>query len=164
MNSSAKIASAIDRPGSDPVVQPAKRTCAEIVLHMAGVRITRQRVALARLLFERHRHITAEELYIEATNGGVQLSLATVYNTLRQFRDAGLVRELALEGTKTYFDTNTSRHHHFYIEDEHKIIDVPEGAVALRRIPNAPNGMSITRVDVIVRVRSRSAVPAPVDR
>lgn len=164
MNSPVNMPGTPARAEIDSVIQPAKRTCAEVVLHMAGVRPTRQRVALAGLLFKQHRHITAEELYIEATSTGTRLSLATVYNTLRHFRDAGLVRELALEGTKTYFDTNTSHHHHFYIEDEHRIIDVPEGSVALRRMPEAPNGMSITGVEVIVRVRSRSALTAPVER
>jgi len=158
MNSSAETLATRSAISED--MEPAKRTCAEIVLHMAGVRVTRQRVALANLLFERHRHITAEELYAEATTAGADISLATVYNTLRHFRDAGLVRELALEGTKTYFDTNTSLHHHFYIEDERRLIDVPEGDVALHRIPDAPDGMSITSVEVIVRVRSRPALPA----
>jgi Fur family iron response transcriptional regulator len=164
MNSLANSPGAIGQQDIHQAVQPAKRTCAEIVLHMAGLRTTRQRVALAQLLFAQHRHVTAEELFVEATNAGARLSLATVYNTLRHFRDAGLVRELALEGAKTYFDTNTSRHHHFYIEDEHTIIDIPEGAVALRRIPDAPDGMSITGVEVIVRVRMRSALPPPCER
>lgn len=96
----------------------------------AGLRPTRQRVALAELLFAKgDRHLSAEELHEEALGAGVPISLATVYNALHQFTDAGLLRILAVEGSKTYFDTNTSDHHHFYIEGENRIFDIESNSV-----------------------------------
>ena len=96
----------------------------------AGLRPTRQRVALAELLFAKgDRHLSAEELHEEALAAGVPVSLATVYNTLHQFTEAGLLRILAVEGSKTYFDTNTSDHHHFFIEGENRVFDIDDGPV-----------------------------------
>jgi Fur family iron response transcriptional regulator len=123
-------------------------------LRAAGLRPTRQRVALAELLFAQgNRHVSAEVLHDEAMVAEVPVSLATVYNTLHQFTDAGLLREVVLDGSKTYFDTNVSDHHHFFLEDDNLMFDVPEDALALDRLPTPPPGTEISRVDVVIRLR-----------
>ncbi|MBO6900614.1 MAG: transcriptional repressor [Rhizobiaceae bacterium] len=122
----------------------------------AGLRPTRQRIALAELLFDKgDRHLSAEELHEEAQAAGVAVSLATVYNALHQFTDAGLLRILAVEGARTYFDTNTSDHHHFFVEEENRLVDIDSGTVALHNLPEPPEGMEIANVDVIVRLRRK---------
>ena len=122
----------------------------------AGLRPTRQRVALAGLLFAKgDRHLSAEELHEEAQTAGVPVSLATVYNTLHQFTEAGMLRILAVEGAKTYFDTNTSDHHHFYIEGDNMVIDIPTGPVTVNNLPEPPEGMEIANVDIVVRLRPK---------
>lgn len=122
----------------------------------AGLRPTRQRIALADLLFAKgDRHLAAEELHEEALVAGVAVSLATVYNTLHQFTEAGLLRILAVEGSKTYFDTNTSDHHHFFIEGENRVMDIDHGSVSVHNLPPAPPGMEIVNVDIIVRIRPK---------
>lgn len=123
-------------------------------LRVAGLRPTRQRVALGRLLFGgADRHVTAESLHLEAAKAGAELSLATVYNTLHQFTAAGLLRQVVVDGAKTYFDTNTGDHHHFYAEDRAMLIDIPGDAVAIDGLPKAPAGMEIERVEVVVRLK-----------
>lgn len=120
----------------------------------AGLRPTRQRLALASLLFAKgDRHLSAEELHEEAIAAGVPVSLATVYNALHQFTDAGLLRILAIEGAKTYFDTNTSDHHHFLIEGDNTVFDIESGPVRVEGLPEPPEGMEIVNVDVVVRLR-----------
>jgi Fur family iron response transcriptional regulator len=115
----------------------------------AGLRPTRQRIALADLLFAKgDRHLSAEELHEEAI-------AATVYNALHQFTQAGLLRILAVEGSKTYFDTNTSDHHHFYIEGENRIFDIAGGPVTVSNLPEPPEGMEIANVDIVVRLRPK---------
>jgi Fur family iron response transcriptional regulator len=126
------------------------------MLRDAGLRPTRQRLALAELLFATgNRHISAELLHEEAVAVDVPVSLATVYNTLHQFTEAGLLREVAVEGTKTYFDTNTDDHHHFFIEGENCLVDIPGEGVSLSARPKAPEGMEVVRVEVVVRVRPK---------
>ena len=126
-------------------------------LKIHGLRPTRQRIALGNLLFSKgDRHLTAEDLYEEALRASIPVSLATVYNTLNQFKDAGLLREVAIEGSKTYFDTNTSSHHHFYVEDEHRLFDIPDCALKVSNIPAPPQGMEIDRIDVVVRLKPRN--------
>jgi Fur family transcriptional regulator, iron response regulator len=123
-------------------------------LRKAGLRPTRQRVALGWLLFGRgDRHVTAEGLYEEASTARVAISLATVYNTLHQFTEAKLLREIAVDGSKTFFDTNTNDHHHFLVEETNALYDIPGAAIEVARVPEAPPGMEVARVDVIVRVR-----------
>ena len=123
-------------------------------LRRSGLRPTRQRVALGWLLFAKgDRHITAERLYEEATGARVAISLATVYNTLHQFTEAGLLREIAVDGSKTYFDTNLSNHHHFLIEESNTLVDIPGSHISVGPVPAAPDGMEVARVDVIVRLR-----------
>jgi Fur family iron response transcriptional regulator len=122
-------------------------------LHKAGLRPTRQRMSLAELLFGRgNRHLSAENLHEEAMVHRVPVSLATVYNTLHQFTEAGLLREVAVDGSKTYFDTNTSDHHHFFVEDDNEVIDIPVG-VDVSRLPEPPPGYAISRIDVVVRLK-----------
>lgn len=122
-------------------------------LRAVGLRPTRQRLALAKLLFENgDRHITAEQLHTEALSNNVRVSLATVYNTLHQFTDAGLLREIVVDAGRSYFDTNVSDHHHFFFETSGKLEDIPGEMVMVTKVPQAPMGTSISRVDVIVRV------------
>lgn len=126
------------------------------MLRGAGLRPTRQRVALGDLLFARgHRHISAEGLHEEAITARVPVSLATVYNTLHQFTEVGLLREIAVDGTKTYFDTNIDDHHHFFDETTGDVSDIPGDRLSMSRLPEAPAGMEIARVDVVVRIRPR---------
>jgi len=130
-------------------------------LRGAGLRPTRQRVALGWLLFAKgDRHITAEMLFEEATGSRVRISLATVYNTLHQFTEAGLLREIAVEGPKTYFDTKTSDHHHFLIEESNQLFDFPTTSLEVVRLPEIPEGMEVVRIDVVVRLRKKYAARA----
>ncbi len=130
----------------------------ETRVRAAGLRPTRQRIALAELLFAKgDRHLSAEELHEEALNAGVAVSLATVYNTLHQFTEAGLLRILALEGSRTYFDTNTSDHHHFFIEGENRVVDIEAAPVSVHNLPEPPEGMEIVNVDILVRLRPKKA-------
>lgn len=125
-------------------------------LRESGLRPTRQRIALAELLFAKgDRHLTVEELHEEAVGAGVPVSLATVYNTLHQFTEAGMIRVLAVEGSKTYFDTNTSDHHHFFVEETNEVLDLPHGNVMIQNVPEPPPGMEIAHVDVVVRLRRK---------
>ncbi len=123
-------------------------------LKSAGLRPTRQRLALARLLFEPgDRHVTAEQLHGEALAADVRVSLATVYNTLHQFTNVGLLREVVVEAGRSYFDTNVSDHHHFFMTDSGELADIAGDRVAMALLPEAPAGTRIERVDVIIRVR-----------
>ncbi|HRE19553.1 MAG TPA: Fur family transcriptional regulator [Rhabdaerophilum sp.] len=125
-------------------------------LRAAGLRPTRQRLILASLLFRgSDLHVTAEELHAEAEHSGVPISLATVYNTLNQFTEAGLLRVLAVDPSRTYFDTNTADHQHFYIEGEGRVLDIGE-AVQVVHLPTLPAGTEIANVDVVIRLRRRS--------
>ena len=122
-------------------------------LRAANLRPTRQRVALAELLFAKgDRHLTAEQLHEEAVSNNVPVSLATVYNTLHQFTAAGLLREVAVEGSKTYFDTNTSNHYHFFYEPDGVLMDIPTDELNVQGLPEPPEGMVVSRVDVLVRL------------
>jgi len=122
-------------------------------LKAAGLRPTRQRLALTKLLFEgADRHITAEILHSEALAAKVRVSLATVYNTLHQFTNVGLLRQVVVEAGRCYFDTNTTDHHHFFFVDSAELGDIAGDAVAFARLPQAPNDRPIERVDVIIRV------------
>jgi len=127
-------------------------------LRETGLRPTRQRLALAKLLFEQgERHVTAESLHGEALAGSIRVSLATVYNTLHQFTQAGLLRQVVVDGARTYFDTNTRLHHHFFIEDDGELVDFPGEGVTVSGIPETPDGTEQTRVDVVVRVSRQSS-------
>ncbi len=126
-------------------------------LRRVGLRPTRQRVSLGWLLFAKgDRHVTAEVLYDEARWARVPVSLATVYNTLHQFTEAGLLRQLAVDGAKAYFDTNPTEHHHFFFEDEGELVDVPAEGVTVGALPEAPEGMEVAGVEVIIRLRRKA--------
>jgi Fur family iron response transcriptional regulator len=127
------------------------------MLRSAGLRPTRQRVALGQVLFKKgDRHLTAEMLYEEALAGAVPVSLATVYNTLNQFTAAGLLRQVSVDGAKNYFDTNVSAHQHFYVERSRELIDIPNNSLAFYSLSGMPAGYEISRVDLIVRLRRSS--------
>ena len=123
----------------------------------AGVRPTRQRVALAAMLIGdgQHRHVTAESLFSDVQKMGESVSLATVYNTLRAFCDAGLMQEVLVDGSKSYFDTNTHDHPHFFWEDENRLSDAPADQLEITRLPDAPAGAEIAKVDVVIRLRRK---------
>ena len=123
-------------------------------LRDAGLRPTRQRVELAGLLFgDCDRHVTAENLHDQVTRAGVKVSLATVYNTLHQFTEAGLLRQVIVDASRSYFDTNTGDHQHFFLETEGLLIDIPGESIAVAGVPAPPPGLVVDRVDVVVRVK-----------
>ena len=143
---------------------PAERTAltgcpwhdVKAMLRGVGLRPTRQRMALGWILFGKgDRHLTAEMLYEEATKAKVPVSLATIYNTLHQFTEVGLLRQVAVDGSKAYFDTNASEHHHFFVEDVNELLDIPGAEVILGKMPTAPKGYDIARIDVVVRLRRK---------
>jgi Fur family iron response transcriptional regulator len=126
------------------------------MLRQVGLRPTRQRMALGWILFGKgDRHLTAEMLYEEAMKAKVPVSLATIYNTLHQFTEVGLLRQVAVEGSRAYFDTNTTTHHHFFIEGRDELVDIPSNDVMVGKTPAPPEGYEIARVDVVVRLRKK---------
>jgi Fur family transcriptional regulator, iron response regulator len=123
-------------------------------LRVAGLRPTRQRLSLAAILFGAgDRHVSAESLHQEALAARIHVSLATVYNTLNQFKAAGLLREVAFEGDRTFFDTNTSNHFHYYLEDSGQLVDIGSEDLEVKGLPELPPGTEIDRIDIIVRLR-----------
>jgi Fur family transcriptional regulator, iron response regulator len=127
------------------------------MLRDVGLRPTRQRMELGWLLFGKgNRHITAELLFEEAATAKVPVSLATVYNTLHQFTDVGLLRQIPVDGSKSYFDTNATQHHHFFVEGENALFDIPDADVVVGKPPIPPEGYEIARIDVVVRLRRKS--------
>ena len=128
-------------------------------LASADLRSTRQRVALAEVLIGdgKHRHVTAETLFERAQTVAEKVSLATVYNTLRAFCDAGLMQEVTVDGSKSYFDTNTHDHPHFYWEDTQTLTDAPADQLKIMQLPDAPDGTEIGSVDVIIRLRRKTS-------
>ncbi|WP_270728113.1 Fur family transcriptional regulator Irr [Shimia sp. Alg240-R146] len=124
-------------------------------LASAGLRPTRQRVALASLLVGdgNDRHVTAESLFDSVRVSGDSVSLATVYNTLRAFCDAGLMQEITVDGSKSYFDTNTHDHPHFFWEDDRMLTDAPAEQLQIAQLPDVPEGAEIAKVDVVIRLR-----------
>lgn len=127
-------------------------------LASAGLRPTKQRTALAQALIGdgNHRHVTAESLFERVGTTGERVSLATVYNTLRAFCRVGLLQEVTVDGTKSYFDTNTHDHPHFYWEDTQELTDAPADQLKIVRLPEAPEGAEIGSVDVVIRLRRKS--------
>ncbi|WP_204113406.1 Fur family transcriptional regulator Irr [Shimia biformata] len=124
-------------------------------LAKGGLRPTRQRVVLASLLVGdgKDRHVTAESLFAEVRDRGESVSLATIYNTLRAFCDADLMQEITVDGTKSYFDTNTHDHPHFFWEDDRVLTDAPADQLKIARLPDAPEGAEVAKVDVVIRLR-----------
>lgn len=124
-------------------------------LMRAGLRPTRQRLALATLLVGdgEDRHVTAESLHAAATASGEPVSLATVYNTLRAFCEAGLINEISVDGSRSYFDTRLDDHPHFFWEEEGRLVDAPAGQLQIARLPDLPEGAELARVDVVIRLK-----------
>ena len=135
-------------------ITPELREMATQRLRAAGLRPTRQRLELAGTLFRAgDRHVTAEALHAEVAASGARVSLATVYNTLHQFTAAGLLRQVVVDASRSYFDTNIGNHQHFFVEDEGMLIDIPGDSIAVAGVPAPPKGLSVDRVDVVIRVR-----------
>ena len=131
-------------------------------LREVGLRQTRTRVALGSILFGKgDRHVSAEMLFEEACQASVSVSLATVYNTLHQFTEVGHLRQVAIESSKSFFDTNNTEHQHYYLEDRHELMDIPPTDVAVGKIPVPPEGYEIARIDVVVRLRRKTINSAP---
>jgi len=151
------------RPAAEAKIAPARSDMTgcpwhdvKAMLRKVGLRPTRQRMALGWILFGKgDRHLTAEMLYEEAMKAKVPVSLATIYNTLHQFTEAGLLRQVAVEGSRAYFDTNVSSHHHFFIEGRDELLDITSTDVVVGRTPAAPEGYEVARVDVVVRLRKK---------
>jgi len=141
------------RPGQKPYARALR------ILREAGLRPSRQRLGLARLLFDgdEPRHFTAETLHAEAQKAGQTVSLATIYNTLHGFTEAGLLRAIHVEAGRTLFDTNTTPHHHFYCEDSGTLVDIPADQIAIAGLPDAPHGARIDGVDIVVRIKTCSS-------
>ena len=127
-------------------------------LTRGGLRPTRQRVALAKALIGDglDRHVTAESLFEAVQSHGTSVSLATVYNTLKAFCEAGLMQEVTVDGSKSYFDTKTHDHPHFFWEDDGELTDAPADQLDIAELPDAPDGMEIAKVDVVIRLRRKS--------
>jgi len=139
----------------EPAIETGEYDCVDL-LRRAGLRPTRQRMALGTFLFAKGgRHITAEMLHAEAVEANMQISMATVYNTLNQFTDVGLLRQIGVDGSKSFFDTNPTTHHHFYVDHEDRLLDVPEPGVEIDQLPQPLPGYEISRVDVIVHLRRK---------
>jgi Fur family iron response transcriptional regulator len=131
-------------------------------LREVGLRPTRQRMALAWILFGKgDRHVTAEILHEEAARARVPVSLATVYNSLHQFTEVGLLRHVAVDASKSYFDTNNTTHHHFFIEDKNELMDIPASDMLVGKLPTPPEGYEIAHVDVVVRLRRATSDLSP---
>ena len=126
-------------------------------LARGSLRPTRQRVILAQRLIGdgQNRHVTAESLFSVSNEKEVKVSLATVYNTLRAFCDAGLMREITVDGAKSYFDTNITDHAHFYWEDTFELVDAPAEQLKISVLPDIPSGAEIAKVDVVIRLRRK---------
>lgn len=142
---------------SDTTAYATERDYATGWLARAGLRPTRQRMALAELLIGdgQHRHVTAESLFEAAKSRGAAVSLATVYNTLRAFCEAGVLNEITVDGSKSYFDTNTHDHPHFYWEDDGRLSDAPADQLQIACLPDAPEGAEIAAVEVVIRLRRK---------
>ncbi len=147
--------SATRPPNCRPAIDPNARAFQSALrarLRSVGLRPTRQRMQLGALLFrDGDRHVTAEKLHAEAQQARPPISLATIYNALNQFTTAGLLREIAVQGSRAWYDTNTGPHYHFLVENE--LFDIPAEAVGVLNLPEPPAGMEIISADLIVRVR-----------
>ena len=150
------IPTAVPAPGTPRDLTGCPWHDVKAMLRRVGLRPTRQRMSLGWILFGKgDRHLTAEMLYEEATRAKVPVSLATVYNTLHQFTEVGLLRQVGVDGSKAYFDTNVTSHHHFFVEDDNNLVDIPDTEVVVGKTPLPPAGYEIARVDVVVRLRKK---------
>lgn len=134
---------------------PCGRDCVDLLCKV-GLRPTRQRLLLGKFLFSKGGcHVTAEMLHTQAVEANIHISLATVYNTLNQFTEAGLLRKIGIDGSKSFFDTNPTTHHHFFVDQEDRLLDVPAPGVEIELLPQPLPGYQITRVDVVVHLRRK---------
>jgi Fur family iron response transcriptional regulator len=168
MTMTMPLVDAPSRPGgagaeiASDLIFEACESCSEHdcknVLRQAGLRPTRQRLMLGEILFAQGgRHITAEMLHAEATDANMQISLATVYNTLNQFTCAGLLRRVGVDGSKSFFDTNPTAHHHFFVDDENRLLDIPGPGAVIENLPEPLPGHEISRVDIVVHLRRKQS-------
>ena len=128
-------------------------------LRASGLRPTKQRLALCKILFDRKEtfHFTIEKLKkIAEKNGKNKISLATLYNTVHAFKKNGYLKEISLKGNKTFFDTNTKNHHHFYDEDISQLIDIKNKNVSVTNLPKVPNGKKIKEIEITIRVANNN--------
>jgi Fur family iron response transcriptional regulator len=147
------MVSSVKKRGVTPSKETDQAARMAAYLREAGLRPTRQRIALASLLFDRgNRHVTAEALYSDALEADIDVSLATVYNALHTFTGKGLLREISIDSTRSYFDTNTDEHHHFYFEKSGALEDIDQAQISLGRLPETPDGLKVSRVDVVIRI------------
>ena len=131
--------------------------CSDL-LRQAGLRPTRQRLMLGEFLFAKGgRHVTADMIYTEAAAANMPISRATVYNTLNQFTEAGLLRQIGVDGSKSFFDTNPTTHHHFFVDHEDRLLDVPAPGVLIETLPQPLPGYEVSRIDVIVHLRRKQS-------
>jgi Fur family iron response transcriptional regulator len=146
-----------DATGRSSEQKETRAARAERWLAGSALRPTRQRLALAELLVGdgRDRHVTAEELYETAKAAGEKVSLATVYNTLRSFTEAGLMAEISVDGTRSYYDTNVSNHAHYFWEEDGHLSDAPADAISIERVAEPPEGAEIAKLDIVIRLRRR---------
>ena len=162
LSSVLRTGSDLEEPLSSRVRRPDLASDMGTKLRALGLRPTRTRVALSSLLFAKgNRHLTAEMLFDEANQAKVSVSLATIYNTLNQLTEVGLLRQVAIDASKSYFDTNNTEHHHFYIEDQHELMDVSPTDMIVGKAPVPPDGYEIVRIDVVVRLRRQGSKAAP---
>lgn len=149
------LATRLDTPTVSADVTEGPLLVAQLWLEAAGLRPTKQRVALGALLVGdgHHRHVTAETLFDAAAKTGEPVALATVYNTLRAFCEAGILQEITVDGSRSYFDTRMDDHPHFYWEEEAKLTDAPARDLAFARLPDAPEGTEVSKIDVVIRLR-----------
>jgi Fur family transcriptional regulator, iron response regulator len=159
--SAAEVFEAVERDlAAEPALRPGEENLDSHgsieLLRRAGLRPTRQRMTLCQLLFSNGgRHVTADVIYTAAAEAGMQMSRATVYNTLHQLTDAGLLRQIGVDGSKSYFDSNPTAHHHFFVDQEDRLFDVPAPGVAIDTLPQPLPGYEIAGVDVVVHLRRR---------
>ena len=126
-------------------------------LRSSGLRPTKQRVEIAKFLFEREKtfHFTVENLNkILTKKSNTKIALATIYNTVHSFKAAGHLSEVEVRGNKSYFDTNVSNHHHFYDSETAELIDIDANDIVIQKIPKAPDGKKIKNVEVFINLKN----------
>ena len=137
--------------------KPPARADLALMLHSHGVKPTMQRLAIAAVLLTRPQHLSAEQVLSRAMELSRHISKATVYNTLRLFTERGLVREVVVDPTRIYYDSNTTAHHHLYDATSGSLTDLPPEDIRVEGLPELPPQLELASVEVIVRTRPRRA-------
>ncbi|MBK6656772.1 MAG: transcriptional repressor [Proteobacteria bacterium] len=140
----------------NPLMPPIAREDIPATLLCFGISPTPQRVEVAALVLERTQHLSADQVLARLSGSDASVSKATVYNTLGLFAERGLVREVMVDATKVFYDSNTSPHHHFFNIDDGTLLDVASGEVVIDQLPAAPAGTRTDSVDIVIRVRNQS--------